>query len=304
MPPNAPASADPAEATQPTETPQTFQNLDAMIAHYREVAQQEAQAATGEPGTEAGQPGTSTQETPPPSDKPAATDEPKPGQAPESEDESPDGKLTEEEKRYSRRDAARFATQLTEVSRERDEIRQKLQHYENTDRAVLSELVDLVGTEQQYADARDRAAQGDQDAQKRYAEMTEWRKLVGPLERRYQLQLGAQFAELEKLPGMTKEDHGSIAHAATPIVALRQMYEVGKRAGLAERTQELDALKTEVSTLRTKQVATGTQPTTPGAGTPPKAPNVEQMIDPKTGALTDEGERLVRSGALRGVALE
>lgn len=258
--------------------------LDAAIAEMEQsisAAQQTLTSADPAPSSQAVAP----------TEQPAATTAQEPGGDSDTDEDTETS--TEAGKPTSR--MGRLRQQLTAADQRSRQLQEQLQATQQQQQQALREFVDLVLPDAQLETLRLQAESGDWDAKQRLDQARTWRRMVAPIadlaHRAAKQQFDAELAELRTLDGMDGDNHHRLLTAQTPGEQLRLMHQVAFKAADAQHKERIASLEAEVQALKTTRAANGSQPANggvPGAG----ATGLAGLIDPKTGLLTDEAERL------------
>lgn len=240
----------------------------------------------------------------------ASPAEPADDSAPESGDSTqPDASTG---KPPSRREAARLAEELNQARTRAADLERQLADRTTVDATVRERYGTALGTPDERESleatiANPETSWQDLDAARtRLAEMRRASQELAPLYAAVQESVFKHFAQgldgLKALDGVDDTVHQSLYAAKDGVTALKLMHGIGEKAASARYEGQIAALKAEVSSLKTKQAATGAQPTS-GTGTTPKPSNPFAALYGPNGLPTDEADRLVNSGALLGVTL-
>lgn len=289
------ATAAPAEPTD------HLAHLDALIADATARAQNadDGEETVPEDGGQAqAEPGEDTD------DEPAE-------QAPES-DASDADRTQEPPKPPSRREAARLAEHVKQLDERNRLLEQALAQRQQLDQQVTSRYGERLGTPEERAHLDALIANPDTPwdevdrARTRMAEIRKASEELAPLYQSIESQVLQHFLQgvegLRTLDGMTPARFREMNDARSGADAMRVAYTAGRDAAAAEYQARIAELEKTVSSLRTKRVASTTQPSAGGGIDGPPA-TLASMIDPRTGLLTDQAERLIATGALRDVSL-
>ena len=214
-----------------------------------------------------------------------------------------------DQKRYSRKDAARLDNELQETTRRLNETSSRIQHYQQTDRAIISQLAQLTGSDGSYDRLSQRVLEGTASTEERnqVQQMTEWRKIAGPVYRVAQQEVwnafSSDFSELRKLEGVTDSVYEDLKAAPNPAVMLRRVFDLGVAAGEKRRQSETTRLNAAVTDLRTKRAAEKPAPVPATAGAPTHNGRLIDRMFKADGSLDPEMERRAERGEFLGVDL-
>lgn len=207
----------------------------------------------------------------------------------------------------SRREAARLQEQLLAAEQRNRDLQTQLEQRTAVDTQVRQKYADRLGSPQEKANleailANPRANFQDVDrARTRLGQMRAASEELAPIHQSIEQNVLQNFVRgidsLRSLEGMDEAAHQALYKAPDGVTALRQMYDVGRKAALAEAQGEIGALKASLSELRTKQVARTNQPAS-GTGTSAPTGALAGLIG-ADGLPTDEAIERARSGALR-----
>jgi hypothetical protein len=260
--------------------------LDAAIA---ELGAQIDAAQT--PAADAGTPSTDQQAAT--TEQPAADAAPESGGHEEPIDERPES--PEEESRPTSR-MGRLRQQLTQAEQKARDIEAQLQQRLAREGNALRQFVDLVLPDAQYRQLEIQARNGDWEAKQKLDLADHWRRMAAPIADIAHLAARQQFdtalEDLRTLDGMDGDTHQKLVTAATPGDKLKLAWQSAFKAAEANKQEEIQALKAEIQALKTNRAATGSQPANGGSPQQISGSGLAGLIDPSTGLLTDEAERL------------
>jgi len=252
---------------------------DASLARLNDTMREAELAANAQRDQEAGTPmDEPTQEEPPieQGDEAELPDEiepdAEPGPADQAQEQEPPPQT--EPKRYSRRDAARLDAELSETTRRLNEHTSRIQQYEQTDRAIIGRLAELTGADGSYERLSTRVLDGSAtpDERNQVQQMTEWRKVAGPVYRVAQQEVwdafGKDMTSLKQLEGVTEPVYQELLKAPNPATMLKRVFELGIATGEKRKASEATRLNAAVTDLRTKSTASKPQPVPASAGAP------------------------------------
>jgi hypothetical protein len=225
--------------------------------------------------------------------------------------------------RYSRRDAARFATeneqlkqQLQTAHAELTSHRGEVGHYRMSDQEIRNHLVQQSGYVREpngrtrFENLSEKVLRGQASPMEaeEVANMTSWHEFAAPIYRAAQEMLAKSFAadwnKLRDLEGVGEDGLKRINSSASVVDSARAVHALGYAAGLKKQEAQLAKLRAEVKSLRTGQVARGPQPASAnGAAVPTRGGFLQRAIDPRTGVTTDEIDREVAAGKWLGADL-
>jgi len=233
----------------------------------------------------------------PTEEQPASEPRPKPRQQP---------KVDQEQERFSRRDASRFKADLDTAQAELQQARSELQARQASDTSIIQAIREQAGDEREYQALLDKLASGraTPEEQQRTNIMRSWRISAGPIYRVAQQQMvaawGTALQDAVKLEGMDEKAHRQLMSTPDPTAVRDIIHQAGFRAGEKKAQAEIQRLKAEVSSLKTKVVVSKPQPATPDGTSPAAGPKLPPMLL-ATGELNPEFEKLAHSGKLYGV---
>jgi hypothetical protein len=235
---------------------------------------------------------------------------------------------TAEGPKYSRRDAARFATELDQTKGQLDQAQAQLRahqgelgRYRETDTLIRRHLQQQSGyvVEQngryRYENLSAKVLEGSATAEEadEVAQMTQWHRFASPIYRAAEdVVLGAFKADwdsLRELEGIGPEGMQKLNKAQSVVQAAREVHALSLAAGEAKAKAKYEAklakLQAENKSLKTNSVSRGPQPAVAnGQAVPANGSLLQRMIDPKTGLTSAEFDREVASGKWLGVELE
>lgn len=233
-----------------------------------------------------------------------------------------------EQPKYSRRDAARFASELehtkgtlTQAQTQLQQHQGEIGRYRETDQLIRRHLQQQSGyvVEQngryRYENLSNKVLEGTASADEadEVANMTQWHKFAAPIYRAAEeVILGAfstDWNKLRDLDGIGPEGFQRLSRAPNTIQAAREMHALASAAGEAKAKAKYEAqiarLKAENKSLKTYGAARGPQPAGPnGAAVPANGSLRQRMLDPKTNLTTPEFDREVAQGKWLGVELD
>jgi hypothetical protein len=276
--------------------------------------EEEENPESGEQGEESttGSPAEEAQES-----EDATTDE---EEAEEEPEEAPPAAPTPQQQpqpTYSRRDAARFKSELDTARTELQTLRGQVNAHRSSDSSIIQQIAQQAGSETDYQQLVDKVVSGQAtaDEQQRANIMKQWRTIAGPIFRTAQEQVFNQWAgayqAASQYDGVTPEAAQAIMNASDPARALETIHAAGAVAGAEKARQEFkdeqkkvqaenQRLKAELSSVKSKQVAGKPQPATPDGSSPAAMPKLPPMFL-EDGALNPDFEKLASSGKLLGV---
>ena len=235
---------------------------------------------------------------------------------------------TAEGPKYSRRDAARFATELDQTKGQLDQAQTQLRahqgelgRYRETDTLIRRHLQQQSGyvVEQngryRYENLSAKVLEGSATAEEadEVAQMTQWHRFASPIYRAAEdVVLGAFKADwdsLKELEGIGPDGMQKLNKAQSVVQAAREVHALSLAAGEAKAKAKYEAklakLQAENKSLKTNSVSRGPQPAVAnGQAVPANGSLLQRMIDPKTGLTSAEFDREVASGKWLGVELE
>jgi hypothetical protein len=339
QPPSPEAGAAPA----PSDSVQT------MMAHLDDVMAQAEIAANAERDEEAqttpsAQPARQEAQPPASDDEDDEDDEDSvPAEEAPDEDESDESEPEEEEApapqpvpqpqaeqpKYSRRDAARFASELEQSKRDLQQVQQLLRAHQgelgrvrDTDQLIRRHLQQQSGytVEQngrfRYENLSEKLLKGQatQEEADEVAQMSQWHEFAAPIFRAAEeVVLGAfraDWGSLKDLEGIGPEGQQKLNRAPNTVQAAREIhalaYAAGQQKAKSEAQQTIAKLRAENKSLKTSQVARGAQPAVPNGQVTPATSGslLQRMIDPTTGLPSPDFDREVAAGRWLGVDLE
>jgi hypothetical protein len=225
------------------------------------------------------------------------------------EDQEDRAKPASEQKRYSRKDAARLDSELQDTTRRLNETASRIAQFEQTDRAIITRLAELTGSDGSYDRLSARVLDGTASTEERNAvqQMTEWRKVAGPVYRVAQQEVwnafSTDFSALKSLEGVTEKVFDDLKSAPNPAVMLRKVFALGVAAGEKRRASETARTEAAVTDLRTKRASAKTQPVPATAGAPTHNGRlIDRMFKPD-GTLDPEYERRAERNEFLGADL-
>lgn len=277
----------PAAVETPSAPPAGQDGLDAAIA---EMGQAIATAQQAQDQTPAAADVTSTTTATATTEQPAETTAPEP-----SGDTDIDEDLDSPEAAKPTSRMGRLRAQLTDAETKARTLQQQLEQRDQSHRDALGQFIDLVLPDQQFEQLRQKAESGDWEAKQQLDVARQWRRMAAPIadlaHRATKQQFDAALAELRTLDGMDGDSHQKLLSAATPGEQLRLMHQLAFKAADAQHKERIASLESEIQALKTNRAANGSQPANGGSPTNGVA-GLAGLIDPKTGLLTDEAERL------------
>lgn len=253
----------------------------------------------------------------------------------EDEEESADGEGEEEQPsatppeqpKYSRRDAARFATELESTRRERDETRAQLESHrgelaaiKDSDQRIRAHLQKQSGYVREdngrfrYENLSEKVLKGTATPEEaeEVQQMTAWHEFAGPIFRAAEEQVLGSFAArwnaLGELDGIGQDGLKKLNEVKDVTEGAKLVHQLAFAAGETKAKQQYEAkiarLTAENKSLKTKRVAGAPQPASSnGAAVPAKTNVISRMIDPKTGLPNPEFDREVGAGKWLGADL-
>ena len=230
--------------------------------------------------------------------------------------------------KYSRRDAARFATELEQTKGQLNQTAAQLRahqgeigRYRETDSLIKRHLQQQSGYvvegngRYRYENLSAKVLDGSASAEEadEVAQMTQWHKFASPIYRAAEdVVLGAFKADwdsLRDLEGIGNDGLQRLNKAQTVVQAAREVHNLSLAAGEAKAKAKYEAriakLQAENKSLKTQTASRGPQPAIPnGSAVPANGSLIERMLDPKTGLPRPEFEREVAAGKWVGVELD
>ena len=252
-----------------------------------------------------------------------STTEPAAPSAPEGQPETTEAAAP----KYSRRDAARFAAEAEQRSRELHEARaivanaqRELDGMRQKDRHILSQLGEVSGYTRDQATGRfvyevlaEKVLDGraTPDEAQTALEMRQWHELAGPIyreaEQQVQRQYRANWDSIGELEGIGSERMAQLNTAPDAIAAVRAMHAMALEAGKAQATeaarQRIAKLEAENKSLKRSQLAHAPQPATTNGAPVPSGQGWRDRAFDANGVLTDEFEKEIRAGKWLGTDL-
>jgi hypothetical protein len=271
-----------------------------------EEDEQDGESTTGSPAEEA-------QES-----EDASTDEEEVEEEPEEEPAPASTPQQQPQPTYSRRDAARFKSELDTARTELQTLRGQVNSHRSSDASIIQQIAEQAGSEpdfQALAQKNNLGQASDQERQK-LAIMQQWRQVAGPIYRTAQQQVFNQWAgayqAASQYDGVTPEAAQAIMNAVDPAAALQTIHAAGMTVGADKARQEFkdeqkkvqaenQRLKAELSSVKSKQVAAKPQPATPDGSSPAAMPKLPPMFLEDGSTLNPDFEKLASSGKLYGV---
>lgn len=257
--------------------------LDAAISAFEAQFASDAQAPS-----DSGQQAPLEQPAEPTAQEPSGTEQDT------DEDQDTSEESGEQPKPTSR--MGRLRQQLTQAEQKARDAQSTLEQRQRFEQDALRQFVNLVLPDAELEQLRVRAENGDWEAKQRVDLARQWRQMVTPIadlaHQAAAQQFNAALDSLRTLDGMDGESHQKVVAAQTPGEKLRLMWQLGKKIADDGHKDRIAELEQEVQALKTNRTANGSQPASGGSpknGTPL---GLAGMIDPKTGLLTDEAERL------------
>lgn len=260
--------------------------LDAAIA---ELGAQIDAAQT--PAADAGTP--STDQQPATTEQPAAEAAPEPSGHEDTTDERPES--PEDEAKPTSR-MGRLRQQLTQAEQKARDIETQLQQRIAHEGDALRQFVDLVLPDAQYRHLEFQARNGDWEAKQKLDLADQWRRMAAPIadlaHQAVQQQFNAALGDLRTLDGMDGDTHQKLISAATPGEKIKLAWQSAFKAAEANSKERIASLEAEIQALRTNRAAAGSQPANGGSPQQIAGAGLAGLLDPATGMLTDEAERL------------
>ena len=323
---------DAADQLAPISSSSTVEQLQEVMdmARIAANAQRDLEAAGENPLDEAegeetpatdAQPGESATEAPAEQAPESVDAEQAEEEADEEPAEAPPSESTPQptdEQKYSRRDAARFKTELDTAKQTLQQVKAQLAQHQASDSAIITRIVEQAGSEEDYRKLVDKvvAGQASDEERQRANIMQQWRTVAGPIYRQAQQQVttawGYAFQAAGQYDGMTDETRQRMNAAVDPQQALETIHAAGLSAGAEQARAQMKAdaqklqaenqrLKAELSSVKSKQAAAQPQPATPDGASPASMPKLPPMFLEDGVTLNPEFEKLASSGKLYGV---
>lgn len=337
--------SDPAPSP-PSAPPDSLQALDALLVERMATAETAANAQrdseenppaavdrqeTAPPETEADGEAAPVAETTPATTAPEEPDDEDDDEPEDDEDEpetpAPAAPTPVEQSKYSRRDAARFAQELTETretlestQRELENHRRQFTAQRDGDQRILRHLQKQSGYEVEdngrfkYENLVDKARRGTAtpEESEELAQMTAWHEFAAPIFRFAEESTAAGYAtdwkKLGGLDGVGEDGLKKLNAAQNPIKGMQTLHELAFAAGEAKgkdaNRATIARLKAEVKSLKTAKVSSSPQPAAAGgAAVPSNGSFMSRAIDPKTGLSNPDFDREVAAGKWIGIDL-
>jgi hypothetical protein len=221
----------------------------------------------------------------------------------------PEPKPEGEQKRYSRRDAARLDAELADTTRRLNELSTRAQQYEQTDRTIISRLADLTGADGRYEQLAQKVLDGSAstEEQQHVQQMHQWRQVAGPVYREAQREVwdafSKDFSSLKELEGVSDPVYQELLKLPNPAQMLRKVYDLGVSAGEKRKASETTRLSAAVTDLRTKRATEKAQPVPATNGAPTNNGRLIDRMFKADGTLDPEYEKRAERGEFLGVDL-
>jgi len=288
-------------------------DIEAEGGNPLEPAEEEAEQETPESGEQPEEP--AEEEPAEEAQEPEEQTEEEPTEGEEAQSRAPPEEPPPKkgEPAYSRRDAARFKSELDARTAELQQTRGQLQRLQATDASIIRQIAEQAGSEDEFRQLTSKVISGaaSDEERQRANIMQQWRQVAGPIYRQAQVQVlndwAQAFTGAGNFDGMTDDSRQQIQNGATPLVALETIHAAGVQAGVAQARAEqkkaqaeIQRLKAEVSSLKTRQVTAKPQPAAPDGVTPATSSRLPPMLL-EDGSLNPEFEKLAHSGKLYGV---
>lgn len=232
----------------------------------------------------------------------------------------------DEQPKYSRRDAARFAQERDTAQREAAEMRRiadtaaaELNTARAADREILTALAEVSGYTLEsngrfrYDNLKDKALQGTATEAERteVAEMTQWAKLAGPIYRQAEIQVTKAFSvdwnALKDLEGVGDAGLQKLATAPNGVAGAREMHALAYQAGAAkaraEAQSEIARLKAQLKSTKISSVARAPQPAVANGAAVPAGGGFRDRAFNADGTINEDFDREVRAGKWLNVDL-
>jgi hypothetical protein len=187
----------------------------------------------------------------------------------------------------------RLRQQLERAETESRTARERVQQLEAQHAEALRQFVDLVLPDATFEQLRQKAESGDWEARQQLESARAWRRMAAPIadlaHKAVAQQMDATVDELRVQHGWERDVAEKLKAADAPS-RLSLIYDLARKASDSEHKERIAELEAEVKTLKTNQAANGAQPATGGV---PRngARGIAELIDPKTGLLTEEAQK-------------
>jgi hypothetical protein len=323
----------------PSAPPASTDSNAALAAQLDDVMDQAAIAANAQRDEEAGTPPPQTARQEATAADDASTDEDD-DEADEDDSDAeaapadqaqevtpPDPTTPSEPPKYSRRDAARFAAELEQRTKDLADAQAivaraqgELNAHRAADQHVLTQLAEISGYTVE-ANGRfkvdnlraknDRGLATDAERQE-IAEMLQWAELAGPIYRAAEVQVTKAFSTdwnaLKDLEGIGDAGLAKLSQAPNGVAGAREMhalaYQAGRKAAKAESDAVVARLRAENKSLKTRAVASAPQPAVlNGHAVPSGGGSFRDRAFKPDGSLNEDFDREVRAGKWLGVDL-
>jgi hypothetical protein len=228
--------------------------------------------------------------------------------------------------KYSRRDAARFASELEVSKREAaeaktiaDRAQTELNAARAADQHILNQLAEVSGYvkesngQTRYAnlDYKSKRGTATDEERRELAEMTQWHELAGPIYRAAEVQVTRAFSvdwqALKDLEGVGDKGLQKLASAPNGVAGAREMHALAYAAGqTAAKTQyeaQIARLKAENKSLKNGTVTRAPQPAVANGAAVPAGGGWRDRAFNADGSLNEDFDREVRAGKWLGVNL-
>lgn len=202
----------------------------------------------------------------------------------------------------------RLRDQLTQAEQAKRDAETKLNERLGADLKVRQKYATLLGTaeeKQQLEAVLANAASPNfevQQARTRLAQMRQAQDELSPLYAAVEQDVFAGFVRglesLRTLDGMDEAAHQSLYKATSGVEALKIAHGIGQKAAEEQFKGEVASLKAQVSDLKTKLAARGSQPATGGGLAPGGANGLAGLLGPD-GLPTEEAIARAKAGGLR-----
>lgn len=298
----ATAPAPQAETAQTAPILTSMDGLDAAMAAARA-------AATSADTTESTEDQTPPREPAQPSDTESAPVRSTSEDAPEDGEDEPVGDNADPNAQPKPSNRwTRIREQLTQAEQAKRDIENKLNERLGADLKVRQKYADLLGTPEEKS--RLEAVLANQSspdfevrqARTRLAQMRQAGEELAPLYTAVQQDVFAAFVKglegLRTLDGMDEAAHQSLYKATSGVDALKLMHGIGEKAAEERIKGELASLKAQVSDLKTKLAARGSQPATGGGLAPGGSTQLAGLLG-ADGLPTEEAIARAKAGGLR-----
>lgn len=309
MPPRPDETDDEQTLSSPELDPQDVADLDALIQQARTAAE----SGEADPSHQAPEPAAedrSPEEAPATAaDEDEEDDQAEPvadtrtqeaGEAADAEGEPP----KEPPRRPTRREAARLQEQLLQAEERTRQLSTEVERLKIERQEAHQVFRNLAGSDEEYEATKNKAANGDADAQERKREMDFWRKIVDPVYQEQKQKVIQTFAkgitqEVLTLPGLDQAGRERILNAASPDQAMRAAYDAGVTVAEKKSAALISRLRAKVAELETLSTANASQPAA-GAGRAAATNQLDTLLE--DGIFpTEEALAAARSGKLKAL---